>query len=119
LSPVGSSIGSGAQQVARVGVHQREHVAPVAVLHAELAFEIDAPGVVGLPRLRKWLRQRWRPLPLLLQSAEAASLENVADRSGARPLDLRVAFEHDRAQFPRPPARHQLARLDDEILDLG
>src|SRR5258708_26586390 len=31
-----------AQQVARVRVEQREHVAPVPVLHAEFALEIDA-----------------------------------------------------------------------------
>ena len=94
-------------------------MAPVPVLQAELALEIDAPGVIGCRGAGKRLRRGRRVLALLLQAAEAAALEDVAHRACAGPFDLRVTLEEDLAQLPRSPPRHGLAGLDHKVLDLS
>ena len=94
-------------------------MAPVAVLEAEFSFEIDAPGVVGLERGGKRLRQRRSVLARFPHAAETPALEEIADRGGARPVDVGMAVDEDRPQFARSAPRHLLAGLDDPVLDLG
>ena len=94
-----------AQQIAAVGVAQRQRLATRPVAGHEPAFEVDAPPVIGRRALPK-RRARWRAAPA--QTAldrQAFAIEQLADRARGRPPHPRSVLRKPAANLHRPPGR--------------
>src|SRR3954468_6950389 len=92
----------------RVAEGQRIAADPVAA--PEPAFEVDRPFLVGRARRRHHLALRNRSATSTARLDQAFPLEDVADRRGRRPVDLRPlvpepCFDLLRAEMRKPAPR--------------
>jgi hypothetical protein len=107
------------EQESSGGVHHRERVAGDAVAGFELAFEVDAPDVVGQAALREGPGPRVEAIAARPRRDEPVALEDLA--AGARrgparaaPLQLEQLEE-----FARTPVRELVAAGEDLAHDLS
>src|SRR5262245_61705404 len=105
------SLLSRAEEVAAIGVGNRQRMALRAIMGTEPALGVYAPDGVGPVASAEGARDRWDPRPLgTSRCGEATAAEDLADGARARQRDARIGVAQPGVQLARTPPRMELAR---------
>jgi hypothetical protein len=113
--------GLAAQQVAAVGIAQRQRLATPAVAGHEPALEVDAPNVVSRAALGKRSARRRTAPPQPTLDRQPFAIKQRADRAHRRPRRPRETSLQRLPHLHRSPGRmrqpHRQAALGDRLRD--